>query len=115
MDNAKFNSEVTTLKKFFETYCKDKHEHLKISCTVLKFKGEESTIELNLCDECRKNINYSFNRLEECPHEIKPSCRTCPSPCYEKKQWKKTAKIMKYSGMKLGLTKLKSKIKSFFS
>ncbi len=114
MDLTKFNSEVDTLQKFFETFCQDKHENQKSSQTLLKFKKNERKVDLHLCEECTKNLNYSFKRLEECPHDIKPRCRTCPTPCYEKKQWAKTAKVMKYTGMKLGMTKIKSKFKKLF-
>ena len=56
-------------------------------------------------------INYSFDRLNECPHDIKPRCRTCPSPCYEKQEWKKLSKLMKYSGLQFGLIKIKKLFK----
>ena len=65
-------------------------------------------------DECLKKIEYSFDRLLACPHEIKPRCRTCPNPCYEKKNWKETAQVMRYSGIKLGLRSVNKKIKSLF-
>ncbi|NLM99553.1 MAG: hypothetical protein GX170_05965, partial [Campylobacteraceae bacterium] len=44
-------------------------------------------------------------------NEEKPSCRKCPNPCYEKDRWKLLAKIMKYSGMKLGLLKIRKMFK----
>ena len=114
MDIVKFKSEVETLKKFFEIYCVNKHKNQEKISTILNYKNEEVIIELNLCKECNKKINYSFGRLLECPHEEKPRCRTCPSPCYEKKQWKEVAGIMRYSGMSLGLTHINKKFKSIF-
>ncbi|WP_072679351.1 nitrous oxide-stimulated promoter family protein [Arcobacter sp. LA11] len=114
MEIVKFKEEINTLKKFFEVYCKEKDVDQKIITKTLNYKNEEIKIELNLCPECLRKINYSFDRLLECPHDIKPRCRTCPTPCYEKKQWKEAAKIMRYSGMRLGLLSLNKKIKNIF-
>ena len=114
MEIMKFKNETQTLKKFFEIYCSGKHTNQEQIIKTLNYKDEIIQIHLNLCPECLKKINYSFDRLLECPHEIKPRCRTCPSPCYEKKQWKETAAVMRYSGMILGLTKFSKKIKNIF-
>lgn len=114
MEILKFKNEVKTLQKFFETYCEGKHDNQQENKKVLNYKNEEVAVNLILCDECLKKIEYSFDRLLACPHEIKPRCRTCPNPCYEKKQWKETAKIMRYSGIKLGFRSVNKKIKSLF-
>lgn len=114
MDIIKFNKEITTLKKFFETYCKEKHKDQEQIEKSFNYKNEDTKISLNLCEDCLRKINYSFDRLLECPHDIKPRCRTCPTPCYEKKQWKEAAKIMRYSGMRLGLLSINKKIKNIF-
>ncbi len=108
MKTEKFVSEVNTLKKFYEMYCKDKHQNQKITKMTLEYHFEKFEYEFELCDECQELLNYSLDRLKECPHEIKPRCRTCPNPCYEKPQWKKVAKLMRYSGMKSGLLKIKN-------
>lgn len=114
MTSEKFETEITTLKKFFEVYCKGKHEHQTHRNKELIYKNKTFKIELDLCEECLKDIKYSFNRLLECPHEEKPRCRKCPNPCYDKIQWKKTAKVMKYSGIKLGLSSIKRKMDKIF-
>ncbi len=111
MTNEKFIAEVKTLDKFFTRYCHDKkHEH-SIKHHKLNYNEINYDIDLDLCDECYSLLKYSFDRLNECPHEIKPRCRTCPSPCYEKNEWKKLAKLMRYSGFQLGLTKIKNLFK----
>ncbi len=107
MTNEKFTGEVATLKKFFEIYCNDKHTNQKAYNEVLLYRNNQHNVELNLCDECKALLNYSFEKLKGCPHEIKPRCRTCPTPCYDKQEWKQVAKLMKYSGIQLGLSKLK--------
>ncbi len=114
MEIIKFQQEINTLKKFFELYCKNKHEEQKSIQKKLNYKDTQINLELNLCNECLAKIEYSFDRLLQCPHEIKPRCRLCPTPCYEKKQWKDTARIMRYSGMQLSLLTLNKKIKNFF-
>lgn len=116
MEVDKFNSEVSTLQKFFQIYCKNnQHKNIKTFNINLTYKTNTFTYDLELCEECYKTINYSFDRLKECTYDIKPKCRTCSTPCYEKPERKELAKIMKYSGMRLGLTKLKSRFKNIFS
>ncbi len=108
MTTEKFTSETETLKKFFEIFCKGKkHENIKNQKFNATYNNEEFNFEFELCDECFDLLKYSINRLEGCPHDPKPRCRTCPSPCYEKDKWKKVAKLMRYSGMKLGILKIK--------
>ncbi len=107
MDILKFKKETKSLKNFFEIYCCDKHNNIFKIEKLLSYRDAEFEIELNLCEECHKKIDYCINRLFECSHEKKPKCRSCPNPCYEKKQWKETAKIMRYSGIKLGLSSIK--------
>lgn len=111
MTEEKFKSEVEILKKFFEIHCAKKHHNLFVYNQSFEYKTSFFSIELNLCEECKNLINYSFDRLYECPHEIKPKCRSCKNPCYEKTKYKEVARIMKFSGIQLGL----SKIKKFFS
>ena len=111
MTNEKFAGEVETLKKFFTIYCSNKHTDQHKFTKKLQYRYIDYDIELELCDECKELIEYSFLKLQECPHDIKPRCRQCPNPCYEKQQWKSLAKLMRYSGMQLGLTKIKSFLK----
>lgn len=114
MTNDKFKTETATLKSFFELYCKDKHSSLESKNISLKYKEETINLELSLCSQCHDAINYSFERLQNCPHEIKPRCRSCPTPCYERPRWKNVAKVMIYSAMKLSLSKMKSRVKNIF-
>lgn len=115
MTHKKFEEEINTLKDFFECYCKDKHQNQELEIIAIEYQSKTFTSELCLCCECKKAINYSFSKLQNCPHEIKQRCRKCPTPCYEKKQWKETAKIMIYSAVKLSLSKMKNRIKNVFS
>ena len=107
MTTKKFTSEAQTLKKFFEIHCKAKHANQTFHCKQLDYNNKKINIELELCEDCIKLIHYSFDRLIECPYDPKPRCRTCPTPCYSKDEWKKVAKLMKYSGIQLGIKKIK--------
>ena len=107
MTSEKFTTEAQTLKKFFELHCCDKHLNQTHHCKQLVYNNEKINIELELCNECIELIHYSFDRLKECPHDPKPRCRTCNNPCYSQDEWKKVAKLMKYSGIQLGILKVK--------
>ena len=115
MTAEKFKSEIETLKKFFPIYCKDKHTNQIVKEYCIDYEGMHLEFVLELCEECHNLFNYAKDRLLECPHEIKPKCRKCPNPCYEKDKFKQMAKMMRYSGMKLGLTKAAKKLKKLFN
>jgi predicted amidophosphoribosyltransferase len=116
MTNEKFRGEIDTLKKFFELYCHDKHQDriMHEGNYNILYNNEYFKLDVTLCDECNALLATSIKNLQNCPHEIKPRCRKCPTPCYEKNDWKAVAKIMKYSGMKLGLGKAGKRLKKFF-
>ncbi len=112
MTEEKFNSEFNILKKFFEFYCKNKHEKAKLHIEEITYKKYSHVYELNLCNECISDINYCINKLQNCIHEEKPKCRKCKTPCYDKMMWKKVAKIMKYSGIHLKINAIKRSLLS---
>lgn len=111
MTNEKFIHDTQTVLKFIQIYCDDKHKSetkQRYSKNLIYNENDlHVKVEYNLCLACKNTFELSYNKLQQCPHEEKPSCRKCPKPCYERPDWKNVAKIMKYSGMKLGLTKLK--------
>ena len=107
MDEEKFQIEIETLKKFLEIYCKDKHTHQERINKTIIHKSKTFVTDIYLCQECKVQYEYSIQKLQNCPHIEKPRCRKCPNPCYEKPQWKNLAKIMRYSGTKLKLIKIK--------
>lgn len=107
MTAEKFHSEVMTLKRFFETYCISNGHKCANHYIIVDYKDKKYRFDFNLCNDSFELITYAIERLLECPHEIKPKCRYCPTPCYDKSKYKEVAKIMKYSGIKLGLSKIK--------
>ena len=115
MKEQKFESETATLKEFFQTNCSgNKHPSLELHKLTCKHQEYIFEMEVTLCLECRKLLEYSLLRLENCPYEIKPKCRQCTSSCYAKKEWKQVAKVMRYSGLRLGVLRVKKQIKEFF-
>jgi len=108
MSEEKFQVEIETLKKLLEIYCKDKHNNQERIKKTITYKSLSIDMELTFCKECEVQYEYSVQKLQNCPHIKKPRCRKCPNPCYEKPQWKKLAKIMRYSGTKLKLIKIKN-------
>ncbi len=115
MSDEKFIHDAQTVLKFIQIYCNDKHKDAVKTDGLEKLTYQNRAlhveVKFNLCEECKKTFDISYRNLQECPHSEKPSCRKCPSPCYERPDWKHVAKIMKYSGMKQGLTKLKKFLK----
>jgi len=116
MTQDKFKSEVETLKNFVQIYCHDKHskEDISLYKKTLEYKDISYELETTLCTKCSDIVDYSIQRLYECPYEVKPRCRKCSNSCYDKPQWKALAKIMMYSAVVLGLLKMKNKIKNKF-
>lgn len=110
MSEEKFLSDTKTVLDFIQTYCHDKHkEHVgsKESLELIFDDKKVGEVTYELCLTCKETFLYSYERLRECPHEEKPRCRKCPHPCYEKPKWKTLAIIMRYSGMKKGLLRVK--------
>ena len=115
MDQVKFKSEAEILKSFIKIYCDgQEHPNQKPESFLCKYHELSYEIKISLCEECQTLLKYSLQKLQNCPCEIKPRCRTCPHPCYEKDKWKTLAKVMRFSGLKLGVLKVKQIIKSFF-
>ncbi len=96
----------------FPVYCKDKHGGWVERYYTVHYGGGEFSFKIELCPECHELFAYAVERLKECPHDPKPRCRKCPDPCYEREKYKRMARMMSYAGMKLGLSKVKRKIKN---
>ncbi len=115
MSEEKFRNDAKTVLKFIQVYCDEKHkESEKESKTVelvYKEKNLNEKIYFKLCKNCENTFFYSYKKLQECPHEKKPRCRKCPNPCYERDKWKELARIMRFSGLRLGLIKIKKVFK----
>lgn len=111
MSEEKFIHDCHTVLKFIQLYCDEKHTDCdkKEGNTSLVYnqKDTKNYVNYKLCEKCEDTFIYTYKKLQECPHDEKPSCRKCPSPCYERSRWKHLASIMRFSGMRLGLLKIK--------
>jgi hypothetical protein len=114
MTLEKFESEIKTLKEFFYIYCHDKHKNQIKKEYIIPYKEKTFKFDVSLCEECHELLKYAIIKLQECPNDPKPRCRKCKNPCYEKDKYKKMAQMMRYSGMKLGLTKAAKRLKKIF-
>jgi hypothetical protein len=115
LKKEKFISDTETVLKFIQIYCNDKHkDEKKIRENLQLFYLNQDLhvkVDYDLCSTCKDTFLYSYQKLQACPHEEKPRCRKCPNPCYDKQEWKTLAKIMRHSGMKLGILKIKKLFK----
>lgn len=110
MDTQKYLQEVEVLKRFFTLYCHHNHTTVSKATRSISLRNganEPESIEMTLCSECHGLLRYALDRLHACPHDPKPRCRTCPQRCYDKKEWKQMASLMRYSGMMLGMIKVR--------
>ncbi len=107
MTQEKFLSEVAILKEFFEFYCQgNKHQNEHTQELSAEHNGFACTFDITLCPECYATLHYALERLENCEQNPKIKCRTCTTPCYDKQMWKKMARVMRYSGIRLGTKSL---------
>ena len=118
MTEEKFIHDSKTVLKFIQFYCDKEHdkENKHKNSIELNYNNKELNEELHyhLCEACEETFKYSYVKLQACPHDVKPSCRQCPKPCYDKPQWKHLAKIMRFSGLRFGLLKIRKKILNKF-
>ncbi len=114
MTEEKFIHDSQTVLKFIQCYCDGEHSKNKRNRNSIELnynnKNLNEVIHFNLCEKCEETLHYSYVKLQACPHDEKPSCRQCPKPCYDKPEWKHLAKIMRYSGLRLGIIKIRKKI-----
>jgi len=106
MTQEKFARELETLTGFVMQYCKKKHDRQTASTLSVRYEGIPYTADIEVCGECSELLSYSVHKLQKCPHEIKPRCRKCVSPCYDKKEWKQLSKVMRYNGIASAVQKI---------
>lgn len=78
-----------TLQKLVDVYCRRKHGMAH---------GAAYGVE-HLCAECRDLLAYAQGRLEKCPHDLKPACKACDTPCYAPAYRQRMRAVMQSSGM----------------
>jgi hypothetical protein len=91
-----YKKEITTLKSFFEVYCKNHPDKINIDI----YYDTKKIDKIELCENCKEIFLYTADRLKECKENPKPKCRKCKNNCYSKDMYKRLAKIMAYGGIK---------------
>lgn len=83
--HPRIQRERKTVAAMIGIYCRDHHR-----------TGQD------LCEECRKLLEYARKRLAHCPfQENKTSCGNCPIHCYKPKMREKIREVMRYSGPRM--------------
>jgi predicted amidophosphoribosyltransferase len=85
---TKILREKETVEKLICLYCEKKHRFPRAT----------------LCPECQSLLEYSHLRLEHCQYqEDKPTCRKCPTHCYNHTKREEIRRVMRFSGPRLAL------------
>ncbi|MHC4445781.1 MAG: nitrous oxide-stimulated promoter family protein [Planctomycetota bacterium] len=104
--DKKLRSDLKTLARFIEVYCR--HQHTDKSKTPAKIKGYDLRAIAgkvpHLCPTCLKLITHAYVKRSLCPLEPKPACKRCPDHCYHPQYRRQIREVMKYSGRKLVLS-----------
>jgi hypothetical protein len=98
----KEKSDIRTLMRFVEIYCREKQHQEKSQFTfkVLDIKSIREK-DLMLCPECSKFFKYGITMRLKCPYDPKPMCKKCATQCYKGEYKSKIRRIMKFSGIYL--------------
>ena len=100
--SGKERADIRTLIRFVEIYCRVKHGGEKIPFSS---KGIDLEVignkEISLCEACAKLLNYGLTMRVKCPHDPKPMCKKCKTPCYHSAYRSKIREVMRFSGIYL--------------
>ncbi|MGD9578510.1 MAG: nitrous oxide-stimulated promoter family protein [Syntrophorhabdus sp.] len=99
---TKEKSDIRTLMRFVEIYCREKHTNEKSPFTFTRIDVKSiRKKDLMLCPECTKLLRYGLTMRLKCPHDPKPMCKKCTTQCYKGDYRSKIREIMKFSGIYL--------------
>ena len=100
--SEKEQSDIRTLIKFVGIFCRENHDGEKkpFSFRPLDIKEIEKK-EIALCPDCTRLLTYGLTMRLKCPHDPKPICKKCESPCYRGEYKEKIREVMKFSGIYL--------------
>jgi hypothetical protein len=93
-------NDIRTLIKFVGIYCRERHDGKKAPFLFKLLDMREITKkEISLCMDCARLLTYGLTMRLKCPHDPKPMCKKCESPCYHGDYKSKIREVMKFSGM----------------
>ncbi|UCE60238.1 MAG: nitrous oxide-stimulated promoter family protein [Phycisphaerales bacterium] len=104
--NKTLRSDLKTLVKFVEVYCRHRHRQAVRADARVKVPHLRALVdsEVDLCPACRKLLAHAVVKRIRCPLDPKPACKRCPSHCYSVPYRGEIRKVMKYSGKRLVLS-----------
>jgi len=98
--SGKEKADIGTLMKFVGIFCREKHEGEKAPFTFKSYDVKQiESKEIGLCPECTRLLTYGLTMRLKCPHDPKPMCKKCETPCYHGEYKEKIREVMKFSGM----------------
>jgi len=69
---------------------------------TLYCRGRHHTVDNGLCSECRELLDYSLERLENCPLQPgKPVCSSYRIHCCKPEMRERIRQVMRYSGPRM--------------
>lgn len=97
--SKKEKSDIRTLMKFVEIFCRENHNDEKTSFSFRLYDLKEiDQRDIFLCLDCTKLLTYGLTMRLKCPHHPKPMCKKCEAQCYKGDYKEKIRVIMKFSG-----------------
>jgi hypothetical protein len=96
----KERGDIRTLLRFIGIYCRENHGGEKKPFSSKNLDEREiGGTELPLCEACSKLLNYGLTMRMKCPHDPKPMCKKCGTPCYHDAYRSKIREVMRFSGI----------------
>jgi hypothetical protein len=100
--SEKEKTDIRILIKFVSIFCRENHRREKTPFSFRLFDIQGfSKEEVFLCPECHRLLTYGLTMRVKCPHDPKPMCKKCQTPCYRGDYKEKIREVMKFSGMYL--------------
>jgi len=91
------------LVRLMDLYCRHRHARELRRPVALEDLEAESLVgrDLELCRECRTQLEHALIKRSQCPHARRPACRQCSQSCELPSFRTRIQKIMRYSDRRL--------------
>lgn len=98
--SEKEKKDIQVLIRFVHIFCREEHgEHEKTPFSV-SFEEVAPLIDegIALCQSCSDLLTYGIRKRVQCPHDPKPMCKKCETPCYSGSYKEGIREVMRFSG-----------------
>ena len=100
--SRKERSDIRTLMRFTSIFCRENHKGQGKPFTFTGFDMEGlGAKDACLCPDCTRLIRYALAKRLRCPHDPKPMCKQCVTPCHGGEYREKIRAVMRFSGLYL--------------